>query len=221
MLLWIHSMEKGDRSRMSPFTCIWSDRLISVSTFWLVRFSFVIVSWWFFFVSLSLKLDLHTAIYDQPNYFYCLVYGLLVYLSLFFYFMTCYTDPGYVPYRRVWNSSLSISDDEECHHYIRFQIPNWTGQMDASSDEESESPEGQQMTTNSNHHLRKCLLCNIEVRKDLSYESIFASSRFSNHYEVIIVIFVIAVCSNMIIMYEHCGFSRSFNFSIKFFRSWF
>lgn len=48
-----------------------------------------------------LRLDLRTALYDGSNYFYCLTYGVLVYLSLFFYFVTCYTDPGYVPYKRV------------------------------------------------------------------------------------------------------------------------
>ena len=57
------------------------------------------------------SLDLRTALYDEPNYFYCLVYGILVYLSLFFYFMTCYMDPGYVPYRRVrYRFSFNHSD---------------------------------------------------------------------------------------------------------------
>jgi hypothetical protein len=49
----------------------------------------------------DLYLDLRTALYDGSNYFYCIAYGLLVYLSIFFYFLTCYTDPGYVPYKRV------------------------------------------------------------------------------------------------------------------------
>ncbi len=49
----------------------------------------------------ELILDLRTALYDGSNYFYCIAYGLLVYLSLFFFFLTCYTDPGYVPYKRV------------------------------------------------------------------------------------------------------------------------
>ena len=55
----------------------------------------------FFFFINHLHLDLRTALYDGSNYFYCLAYGVLVYLSIFFYFMTCYIDPGYVPYKRV------------------------------------------------------------------------------------------------------------------------
>ncbi|CAF0906341.1 unnamed protein product [Rotaria sordida] len=56
--------------------------------------------------------------------------------------MTCYTDPGYVPYKR---------------------IPNWTGGMMSTSDDDDEN-EGnrQQPVTTSNNYLRKCLLCNIE-----------------------------------------------------------
>ena len=46
-------------------------------------------------------LDLRTTLYEGSNYFYCISYALLVYLSLFFFFLTCYTDPGYVPYKRV------------------------------------------------------------------------------------------------------------------------
>lgn len=59
-------------------------------------------------VHFALHSDLHTALYDQPNYFYCFAYGLLVYSSLLFYFMTCYVDPGYVPYRRVRRSFTSV-----------------------------------------------------------------------------------------------------------------
>ncbi|CAF0835690.1 unnamed protein product, partial [Rotaria sordida] len=56
--------------------------------------------------------------------------------------MACYTDPGYVPYKR---------------------IPNWTGGMMSTSDDDDEN-EGnrQQPVTTSNNYLRKCLLCNIE-----------------------------------------------------------
>jgi palmitoyltransferase len=82
--------------------------------------------------------DLRTALYDQSNYLYCISYTLLAYLSLFFYFLTCYTDPGYVPYKRV---------------------PNWTGGVSSSSEDDGNE---QQTVTTNNHHLRKCLLCNIE-----------------------------------------------------------
>jgi palmitoyltransferase len=83
--------------------------------------------------------DLRTALYDQSNYAFCLAYGILVYLSIFFYFLTCYTDPGYVPYKR---------------------LPRWTGAIESASDDDENDLE-QPITTN-NSHLRKCLLCNIE-----------------------------------------------------------
>lgn len=70
----------------------------------------------------------------------------------------CLTDE----YESIFLSIIVIYLDEQ---NVYFQIPNWTGQMNGSSDEEDESPEGQRMTTNSNSHLRKCLLCNIEVKK--------------------------------------------------------
>jgi len=83
--------------------------------------------------------ELRTALYDQSNYGFCLAYAALVYLSLFFYFLTCYMDPGYVPYKR---------------------IPRWTGAVESTSDEDENDLE-QPIPTNKNH-LRKCLLCNIE-----------------------------------------------------------
>lgn len=81
--------------------------------------------------------DLRTALYETSNYLYCLSYAFLVYLSLFFYFMTCYTDPGYVPYKRS---------------------PNWArvGSSSSSSDEDVST------STTKTSHLRKCHLCNIE-----------------------------------------------------------
>ncbi|CAF0806009.1 unnamed protein product [Adineta steineri] len=90
--------------------------------------------------------QLRTALYDTSNYLYCITYGLFVYLSLFFYFMTCYTDPGFVPYKRV---------------------PNWSGGMVPISDDEDDNDDDddgdeQKAVTTSKTHLRKCLLCNIE-----------------------------------------------------------
>ncbi|CAF0758009.1 unnamed protein product [Adineta ricciae] len=87
--------------------------------------------------------DLRTALYETSKYSYCIAYGLLVYVSLFFYFMTCYTDPGYVPYKRV---------------------PNWTGGMNSTSDDDDEEEDISEQNTKvpRDSHLRKCLLCNIE-----------------------------------------------------------
>ncbi len=71
--------------------------------------------------------------------------------------------------------------------------------MASTSDDDDDE---QQPVTTSNNHLRKCLLCNIEVKKKYRENKEFfqCSFSFSNLYEVIIVTFVIDVYLNMIIM---------------------
>jgi hypothetical protein len=71
--------------------------------------------------------------------------------------------------------------------------------MASTSDDDDDE---QQPVTTSNNHLRKCLLCNIEVKKNVEKTKNFfqCSFSFSNLYEVIIVTFVIDVYLNMIIM---------------------
>jgi len=45
-------------------------------------------------------------------------------------------------------------------------VPNWTGGMTSTSDDdEDDDDDGQQAIPIRNNHLRKCLLCNIEVKK--------------------------------------------------------
>jgi hypothetical protein len=42
-------------------------------------------------------------------------------------------------------------------------VPNWTGGMVSTSDDDDD--DGQPIVATNNTHLRKCLLCNIEVKK--------------------------------------------------------
>ncbi|CAF1028233.1 unnamed protein product, partial [Didymodactylos carnosus] len=85
--------------------------------------------------------ELNYAIHSS-NYIYCLLYGFLVYISLFFYFLTCYIDPGYVPYNKFHNT-LVTSDSEDDEVYIE---------------------NGVQSTSTSTNcvPMRKCLHCNIQ-----------------------------------------------------------
>ena len=75
--------------------------------------------------------------------------------------------------------------------------------MNSTSDDDDEEEDISEQNTKvpRNSHLRKCLLCNIEVesriRKEIDHDLNFSSS---NHSAVIIVIFVIDVYSNMTIM---------------------
>jgi len=46
-------------------------------------------------------------------------------------------------------------------------MPNWTGGMVSTSEDDDDDDNEQQATTTRNNHLRKCLLCNIEVKRKL------------------------------------------------------
>ncbi len=48
-------------------------------------------------------------------------------------------------------------------------MPNWTGGMVSTSDDDNDDDHDEQdgVATRNNNHLRKCLLCNIQVRKNL------------------------------------------------------
>jgi len=83
------------------------------------------------FQSSELNYAIHTS-----NYLYCFLYGSLVYVSLFFYFLTCYMNPGYVPSNKIHGSILTT---------------------DESEDDENDK----ELPTSDTVQLRKCSHCNI------------------------------------------------------------
>ncbi|CAF1056369.1 unnamed protein product [Didymodactylos carnosus] len=123
--------------------------------------------------------ELNYAIHSS-NYIYCFLYGFLVYISLFFYFLTCYIDPGYVPYNKFHNT-LVTSDSEDDEVYIENAVQSST-------------------TSTNSVPMRKCLHCNIQVGEKVARHRITYLKHITEEYNP----FHEGYCSNMCTFFCEC-----------------